>query len=118
MRAAARHRRPSNLNWHSTRTEPIHGPVRLYFENQLLQSLIKRMAFAISRSIIVSGTDLFASLLKLSLFFSLLRMFSATMLDAVPMDVAIPPIRSPQPTPRLTVQLRLLKCLTLLRSRG
>jgi len=43
----------------------------------------------------VSGTDLFANLEKLSLFFSLLRMFSATMLDAVPMGVAIPPMPVP-----------------------
>jgi len=56
------------------------------------------MAFAISRSMIVSGIDLFANLAKLSLFFSLLRMLSATMFDAVPMGVAIPPM--PVPTAR------------------
>src|SRR5438876_9033171 len=39
------------------------------------QRRISRMIFAISRSTIVSGTDLFANLEKLSLFFSLLRMF-------------------------------------------
>jgi hypothetical protein len=44
---------------------------------------------------IVSGIDLFANLEKLSLFFSLLRMFKATMFDAVPMGVAIPPIPVP-----------------------
>ena len=43
----------------------------------------------------VSGIDLFAKRAKLSLFFSLLRMFSATMFDAVPMGVAIPPIPVP-----------------------
>src|SRR5207253_7440278 len=59
------------------------------------QRRISRMIFAISRSIMVSGTDLFANLEKLSLFFSLLRMFSATMLDAVPIGVAIPPIPVP-----------------------
>ena len=53
------------------------------------------MAFAIRRSIIVSGMDLFANRAKLSLFFSLLRMFRATMLDAVPIGVAITPIPVP-----------------------
>lgn len=43
----------------------------------------------------VSGTDLFANLLKLSRFFSLLRMFRATMFDAVPIGVAMPPIPVP-----------------------
>src|SRR5947199_6433664 len=51
--------------------------------------------FAISKSIIVNGTDLFANRAKPSLFFSLLRMFSATMLDAVPMGVAMPPMPVP-----------------------
>src|SRR5438128_9904881 len=53
------------------------------------------MAFAIRRSIIVSGMDLFANRAKLSLFFSPMRMLSATMLDAVPIGVAIPPIPVP-----------------------
>src|SRR5437879_12347129 len=53
------------------------------------------MAFAIRRSIIVSGMDLFANRAKLSLFSSLLRMFRATMLDAVPIGVAIPPMPVP-----------------------
>ena len=53
------------------------------------------MAFAIRRSIIVSGIDLFANRAKLSLFFSWLRMFRATMLDAVPIGVAIPPMPVP-----------------------
>jgi hypothetical protein len=43
----------------------------------------------------VSGIDLFAKRAKLSLFFSLLRMLSATMFDAVPMGVAMPPIPVP-----------------------
>src|SRR2546428_65319 len=43
----------------------------------------------------VRGIDLFANRVKLSLFFSLLRMFRATMLDAVPIGVAIPPIPVP-----------------------
>jgi hypothetical protein len=53
------------------------------------------MIFAISRSMIVSGMDLFAKRVKLNLFLSLLRMFSATMLDAVPIGVAIPPMPVP-----------------------
>src|SRR5436190_19749607 len=64
-------------------------------DGSLDQSLRRRIAFAISRSTIVSGTELFANLLKLSLFFSLLRMFSATKFDAVPIGVAIPPIPVP-----------------------
>src|SRR6266566_486676 len=40
-------------------------------------------------------TDLFANLLKLSRFFSLLRIFKATIFDAVPIGVAIPPIPVP-----------------------
>jgi hypothetical protein len=43
----------------------------------------------------VSGIDLFAKRAKLSLFFSLFRMFNATMFDAVPIGVAIPPIPGP-----------------------
>src|SRR5437667_148085 len=44
---------------------------------------------------IVSGMDLLANRAKLNLLFSLLRMFSATMLEAVPIGVAIPPIPVP-----------------------
>ncbi len=51
--------------------------------------------FAITRSIIVRGTDLFANLEKLSLFLGLLSMLRATMFDAVPIGVAMPPIPVP-----------------------
>jgi hypothetical protein len=44
---------------------------------------------------IVNGTDLLANPEKLILFFSLLRIFSATMFEAVPIGVAIPPIPVP-----------------------
>src|SRR6266568_8522701 len=54
------------------------------------------MMFAIARSRIVRGMDRFANLAKLSLFLSLLRMFNATRLEAVPIGVAIPP--TPVPT--------------------
>src|SRR6266550_247417 len=63
--------------------------------SRYFQSRTSRIIFAISKSIIVSGTDLFANLLKLSRFFSLLRIFRATMFDAVPIGVAIPPIPVP-----------------------
>ncbi len=62
---------------------------------RLLRGELGRMIFAISRSIMVSGTDLFANLEKPSLFFSLFRMLSATMFDAVPIGVAIPPMPVP-----------------------
>jgi hypothetical protein len=53
------------------------------------------MIFAITKSIRVNGTDLLANLAKLSRFLSLLRMFNATMFDAVPIGVAIPPMPVP-----------------------
>src|SRR5712664_2953826 len=59
------------------------------------QSRTSKIIFAIRRSMMVSGIDLFAKRAKLSLFFSLFRMLSATMFDAVPMGVAIPPIPVP-----------------------
>ena len=53
------------------------------------------MILAMARSRIVSGIERFANLAKLSLFLSLLRMFNATRLEAVPIGVAIPPIPVP-----------------------
>src|SRR5438309_11174008 len=43
----------------------------------------------------VNGIDLFANRVKLNRCFGLFRMFSATMLEAVPKGVAIPPIPVP-----------------------
>ncbi len=57
---------------------------------------------AMARSSIVSGMDRFANRAKPSLLLSLLRMFSATKLDAVPIGVAIPPI----PVPTASAQAR------------
>ena len=53
------------------------------------------MIFAMTRSRSVIGIDRLANLAKLILFFSLLRMFNATMFEAVPIGVAIPPIPVP-----------------------
>ena len=65
------------------------------FFPEICQSRTSRIIFAITKSIIVNGIDLFANLAKLSRFLSLLRIFNATMFEAVPMGVAMPPIPVP-----------------------
>lgn len=61
-----------------------------------------RIALAMARSRIVRGIERLANCEKLSLFRGLFRILNATMFDAVPTGVAIPPI----PVPMARAQAR------------